>query len=65
MSENKEVVFETKYFERALDLQAKKIESQTQELARMNRVYLREVRKTKISEAFRFLIQVIFNKIKK
>ena len=65
MSEEKQTVFETKYFERALDLQAKKIESQTQELARMNRIYLREVRKTKISEAFRFFIQVIHNKIKK
>lgn len=65
MSEEKQVVFETKYFERALDLQAKKIESQTQELARMNRIYLREVRKTKISDAFRFFISVIFNKIQK
>lgn len=65
MSEEKQVVFETKYFERALDLQKKKIENQALELARMNSIYLREVRKTKIAHAFKFLIQVIFNKIKK
>jgi hypothetical protein len=53
-----------KYYERALDLQAKKIESQTQELARMNRVYQREVRNVKISEAISFLISVIIQKIK-
>jgi len=51
-----------RYYERAMELQAKKIEFQSQELARMNRVYMRNVRATKISEAFRFLIQVIFKK---
>ena len=53
-----------RYYERALAIQAKKIDSQTLELARMNRVYARNVRSTKISEALSFLIQVIFKKIK-
>jgi hypothetical protein len=56
---------EFKYYERALEAQAKRIEFQTLELARMNRIYQREVRTTKISEALSFLISVIINKIKK
>lgn len=52
------------YYERALELQAKKIDCQATELARMNRVYSRNVRSAKISEAFSFLISVIINKIK-
>lgn len=60
-----EIQKENRYYERALEAQAKRIEFQTLELARMNRIYQREVRTTKISEAFRFLISVIINKIKK
>lgn len=55
----------TIYYERALEVQKKKIDSQTLELARMNRVYQRDVRNTKITEAIRFLFSVIINKIKK
>lgn len=53
-----------RYYERALEIQSKKIDFQATELARMNRVYSRNVRSAKISEAFSFLISVIINKIK-
>jgi len=62
---NKEIQNEDRYYERALEAQAKKIEFQTLELSRMNKVYQREIRTTGISEAFSFLIKVIINKIKK
>jgi len=57
--------FQGGYLERALELQRKKIESQGQELSRLNRVYQRNVEATKIREAFRFLWDVIINKIQK
>lgn len=60
-----EIQKENRYYERALEAQAKRIEFQSLELARMNRIYQREVRTTKISEALSFLISIIFNKIKK
>jgi len=53
-----------RYFERTIEIQRQKIESQTQELARMNRVYMRNVRTSKVSDAIKFLIQVIIEKIK-
>jgi len=53
----------TIYYERALEVQKKKIDSQGLKLSRMNRVYTREVRGTKIWEAVKFLISVIWNKI--
>lgn len=60
-----EIQKENRYYERALEAQAKRIEFQTLELARMNRIYQREVRTTKISEALSFLISVIINQTKK
>ena len=54
----------TIYYERALEVQKKKIDSQALELARMNRVYTREVRGTKILDAVKFLISVVTNKLK-
>lgn len=56
---------EVKYYLRALDLQAKKIECQGLELSRMNRVYNRDINATRISEAIGFLLKVIIKKIKK
>ena len=60
-----EIQKENRYYERALEAQAKRIEFQSLELARMNRIYQREVRTTKISEALSFLISVIINQTKK
>jgi hypothetical protein len=54
----------TIYYERALEVQKKKIDNQAIELARMNMVYLREVRGTKILDAVKFLISVVTNKLK-
>jgi hypothetical protein len=62
---NIKITSNEEYLERALALQKKKIESQTQELARMNNVYNRDARMTKISEAIRFIINIIIYKIKK
>lgn len=53
------------YWERALSLQSKKIESQKLELARMNSVYTRNVKNTKIISAFKFLLDVILAKYNK
>ena len=58
-------VKDLRYYERALALQAEKIENQRLELAKMSRVYTRDACGTKISEAFCFLIKVIINKIQK
>ena len=58
-------ISEAEYYEKALAMQKKKIESQALELARMNRIYMREVNNTSFSEAFGFLIRVIIKKIKK
>jgi len=54
-----------RYYERALVLQSEKIERQSLELARMNRVYKRDVGATSFSEAFSFLIKIIIKNIKK
>ncbi len=50
-------------YERALAMQKVKIESQTRELATLNRVHIRDVHATKISEAWKFLWEVIIKKI--
>jgi hypothetical protein len=54
-----------RYYERVIDVQAKKIAFQSQELARMNNVYGQYARSTKILDAVKFLILVIHNKIKR
>lgn len=48
-----------KYYVRALEMQRQKIDFQGKELARMNKVYSRNVQATTIKEALGFLIKVI------
>ena len=53
------------YYERALDLQATKIINQAKEIAKMVNVHSRDIKNTKISHAFMFLLKVIIKKIQK
>ena len=62
---NKQEEASERFYQRALEIQKEKIDSQARELARMNRVYTRDVRTAKVKEVLRFLLSVIINKIKK
>ena len=65
MPKNEAWCSEIEYYERAVAMQKQKIESQTLELSRMHKIYMREVVNTKVWDAFGFLIKVIIKKIKK
>lgn len=53
------------FFERTVVLQKRKIKNQRIMIARWERIYSREVFKTRVWDAFVFLVRVLVNKIRK
>lgn len=55
---------EQEYLERAVQIQADKIERQREQLSRYDRLYRRDVRQAKIGETFFFWLKVIYYRFK-
>jgi len=58
-------VKDSRYYERALKLQAQKIERQRDVLAKLNAVYTRDVESAKVWEVLKFLAKIIIKNITK